>query len=403
MRNTKWLSRMLTLLLVATLLTVGAAPFAPAQDEKSVKDKVALLEKQLKELEAVVKALSIELQKLTQAGTGEIENIRPRLFAVEQLSKDLSFDLKKMGGRVSVVQSSVEKLSELPQQVLDLRYSVGEMASRMKANELAIGQLRDQLEKLAGLQALVVNLQGTVGMLSNRMDATEKGLAGLTERVGRLHALEPITKGLQETTANLSVRVGRIEEMLVRHTQHLEQMQSLPGAVVQLQTTVSDIANRTSNLEARLSRLQDITAQLQTLQPVVAALQEMVSKLAGRIDAGEARTAELGKTSDELTGRITRLSEAISQIVVEVQATRVRLNEVQERVARITGQPVGEMPDVKALVDQAVKERVQNLAAQLAQAKKDAAEAKAAAEGANSLALIGLVAGLAGILIGFLF
>lgn len=402
MRNTKWLSRVLTFLLVAMLLTVGAAPFAPAQDEKSVKDKVAQLEKQLKELEAVVKSLSIELQKLTNAGTGEIENIRPRLFATEQLAKDLSFDLKKAGGRISMLEGSVQKLSELPQQVMDLKYSVGEMASRMKANELAIGQLRDQMEKLAGLQALVINLQGTVGILSNRMDATEKGLAGLTDRVGRLQALEPIVKGLQETAANLSVRTGRIEEMLVKHTQQLEQMQSFPGAVVQLQTTVADIANRTSNLEGRLSRLQDITAQLQMLQPVVAGLQELVSKLAGRLDAGEARSFELGKSADELMGRISKLYEKIEQIVVEVQSTRVKLNEVQDRVAKMTGQPT-EMPDFKVLVEQTVKEKTQNLQAQLAQAKKDAAEAKSAAEGANSLALIGLVAGLAGILIGFLF
>jgi DNA repair ATPase RecN len=199
---------MLTLLLVAMLLAVGATPLASAQDDKSVKDKVAQLEKQLKELEAVVKSLSIELQKLTQAGTGEIENIRPRLFAVEQLAKDLSFDLKKLSGRISNLEGQVEQLAELPQQVSDLKYSVGELASRMKANELAIGQLRDQLEKLAGIQALVINLQGTVGTLSNRVEVVEKGLAALTDQVGKLQALTPLVKGLQDTTANLSVRVG---------------------------------------------------------------------------------------------------------------------------------------------------------------------------------------------------
>jgi hypothetical protein len=62
-----------------------------------------------------------------------------------------------------------------------------------------------------------------------------------------------------------------------------------------------------------------------------------------------------------------------------------------------------EIPDVKALVQQAVAEKTKELQAQLAQAKKEAQDAKAAVEGANSLALIALVAGLAGVLIGFLF
>lgn len=390
MQNTKWFGRILTLLLVAMLLTIGTAPLVPAQDEsKSVKDKVAQLEKQLKDLEAVVKSLSIELQKLTQAGTGEIENIRPRLFAVEQLAKDLSFDLKKLGGRTSNLEDTVDKLSELPQQVMDLKYSVGEMASRMKANELAIGQLRDQIEKLAGMQALVINLQGTVGVLSNRMDSTEKGLAALTDHVGKLQALMPLVKGLQDTTANLSVRVGRIEETLVKHSQQLEQLSGLPGIVVTIQATVGELASRTSSLEGHFARLQD----------VVSALQEMTSKLSGRLDVSETR-------DDELLQKFNRIGDALGKLLIDIEATKIKMNELQDRVAKLSGQPAGPTEptvDIKVMVEQTIAEKVKNLQTMVAQAKQEAKDAKAAVEGANSLALIALVAGLAGILVGFLF
>ncbi|MCS7197391.1 MAG: hypothetical protein NZ930_01685 [Candidatus Bipolaricaulota bacterium] len=387
MRNRTWFGRIVTFLLVAMLLAVGAT--GSAQDDKSVKDKVAQLEKQLKELEAVVKSLSIELQKLTQAGTGEIENIRPRLFAVEQLAKDLSFDLKKLSGRISTVEGMVEKLAELPQQVADLRYSVGEIASRTKANELAISQLRDQLEKLAGMQALVINLQGTVGALSNRVETIEKGLAALTDQVGKLQALVPLVNGLQDTTANLSVRVGRIEETLVKHSQQLEQLSSVPGVVVTIQSSVGELASRISSLEGNFARLQDIVTRLQ----------EMVSKLSGRLDAAEARDEETAK-------KLGQLTDGFSKILIDIESLKLKINELQDRIARLGAlqpSPPVEIPDVKALVQQAVAEKTKELQAQVAQAKKEAQEAKAAVEGANSLALIALVAGLAGVLIGFLF
>lgn len=385
MQNRKWFGRILTVLLVAMLLVVGTT--GSAQDDKSVKDKVAQLEKQLKELEAVVKSLSIELQKLTQAGTGEIENIRPRLFAVEQLAKDLSFDLKKLGGRISNLEGTVEQLAELPQQVMDLKYSVGELASRMKANELAIGQLRDQLEKLAGMQALVINLQGSVGVLTNRVESAEKGLAALTDQVGKLQALTPLVKGLQDTTANLSVRVGRIEETLVKHSQQLEQMSSIPGVVVTIQSSVGELASRVSSLEGNFARLHDI----------VAMLQEMVNKFSGRLDAAEARDEETAK-------KFSTLMDGFSKLLIDVESIKIKINELQDRIAKLGApQPAPEMPDVKALVQQTVAEKTKDLQSQLAQAKKEAQDAKAAVEGANSLALIALVAGLAGVLIGFLF
>lgn len=383
MQNRKWFGRILTVLLVAMLLVVGTT--GSAQDDKSVKDKVAQLEKQLKELEAVVKSLSIELQKLTQAGTGEIENIRPRLFAVEQLAKDLSFDLKKLGGRISNLEGTVEQLAGLPQQVMDLKYSVGELASRMKANELAIGQLRDQLEKLAGMQALVINLQGSVGVLTNRVESAEKGLAALTDQVGKLQALTPLVKGLQDTTANLSVRVGRIEETLVKHSQQLEQMSSIPGVVVTIQSSVGELASRVSSLEGNFARLHDI----------VAMLQEMANKLSGRLDAAEARDEETAK-------KFSTLMDGFSKLLIDVESIKIKINELQDRIAKL-GAPAPEMPDVKALVQQTVAEKTKDLQSQLAQAKKEAQDAKAAVEGANSLALIALVAGLAGVLIGFLF
>jgi chromosome segregation ATPase len=204
--------------------------------------------------------------------------------------------------------------------------------------------------------------------------------------VGKLQALTPLVKGLQDTTANLSVRVGRIEETLVKHTQQLEQLSGLPGVVVNVQNSVGELASRTSSLEGNFARLNDIVAQLQ----------DMVSKLSGRLDAAEARDEDMAK-------KFSQLTDGFSKLLIDVESLKIKINELQDRIAKLGAPQPVEIPDVKALVQQAVAEKTKELQAQLAQAKKEAQDAKAAVEGANSLALIALVAGLAGVLIGFLF
>jgi chromosome segregation ATPase len=122
----------------------------------------------------------------------------------------------------------------------------------------------------------------------------------------------------------------------------------------------------------------------------------MVSKLSGRLDAAEAR-------SDDMAKKFSQLTDGFSKLLIDVESLKIKINELQDRIARLGAPQPVEIPDVKALVQQAVAEKTKELQAQLAQAKKEAQDAKAAVEGANSLALIALVAGLAGVLIGFLF
>jgi chromosome segregation ATPase len=122
----------------------------------------------------------------------------------------------------------------------------------------------------------------------------------------------------------------------------------------------------------------------------------MVSKLSGRLDAAEAR-------SDDMAKKFSQLTDGFSKLLIDVESLKIKINELQDRIAKLGAPQPVEIPDVKALVQQAVAEKTKELQAQLAQAKKEAQDAKAAVEGANSLALIALVAGLAGVLIGFLF
>jgi len=351
--------------LLATLLTVVFV--AAAKAEEDVEKKVAELEAKVKGLENLLKTLSLQLQEATEAFKTEMVNVGPRLFAIEKLSKDLSFDLKKNESRLMTLEETVGKLAELVPKVASLQENVKELAGRVKNTELGLSKLAEAVDKLGGLQNLVVGLHQTVGGLQSRLEADEKKMADLQA-------------SMQSSVAELTARLEKAEMGIGKLGSTVDPLKDIPSVLMALQNNVGGLTNRIERAEVRVSRVVDITEQLSGLQPVVAKLQERVEEIEKRI--GVAPDTELAK-------KVQKLQEALGTILADLEATKMKLAEVETKV----------MPDLAAIE----KEIEEGVAAATKALEKRLKEAESKAAAANNLALLGLLAGIAGIVLRFVF
>lgn len=449
--------------LCALLLLVPTQ--AQSEDNASVNSKIEKLSSEINDLESVMKSLSTEIQKLGSFSRGD-ESWYPRILAAEALSKDLITDLKQTNMRLVQLESSQKKLSKLPvdlknsvgalsnrtktneqaltqlqdsmekilqsqNQAMLLQNNMGVLEQRvalLESNTNSNIQLRAQTEQF--FKALQEQTDKRYNSFQSGIKASFKTLQDQNEKsyknlqtqfksyqedlTTRLNTVDTQIKHLQDSVAALALRQEKGE-----------------SAILETRTFVSEFSTRTEQVESRISKLQDLVTQISGLQPIVASLQDQIHRLDAKIEqqlssgqpanvlqsqyntvqtqvadlrerlaALQNKIETMGTTLNQGSvpeKRLERLQEAIGQVLIETQANKIQINQLEARVNTITGTgPVTSQPSatVTTLSDDAEQ--------RLKQAEEIAQDAKASVELANTLSLIALLAGIAGIVVGLI-
>ena len=94
--------------------------------------------------------------------------------------------------------------------------------------------------------------------------------------------------------------------------------------------------------------------------------------------------------------RLERLQEAIGQVLIETQANKIQINQVEAKVNTLAGtSPATSVPSTTATTLDELEQR-------LKQAEQIAKDAKASVDLTNTISLIALLAGIAGIIVGLI-
>ncbi|MCR4403888.1 MAG: hypothetical protein NUW06_01085 [Candidatus Acetothermia bacterium] len=369
------LRRSLLLLLLLALVGGSLSVATQAQDDSTLKSKVAQLQDTMKALESTVRALSVEVLKLSEDFDKGVADLQPRVLTLERLYKELQFNYKKFEGTISELQAVTAKLSE---DVGDLRESFGSLSST------------------------VITLQNTVGGMTARLEKSEGRLGILAEQVQDLSELKPVVVALGQTVSDLAGTVPVLQKAVADLS---NAQSSLQPAVVSLQGTVGDLYIRVKLYEDRLLELSETVRTLSGLPAVLNNLQDVVGKLLVRADQSEAGIKNLEvyvhqMNIEDLYGSIEKLKEKLGSVLMEVESTRMKVQELQKPidVQAIKSEIVS---SVKAEVEPSVV-AVQQAAAKIDTMQRQLDENAKKINAANTMALLALLVGLAAVVMPFM-
>jgi chromosome segregation ATPase len=385
MHKVQTYKRMALALLLVALLSLLSLSSALADEDKSVKEKITQLEAMIDDLESIVKSLTLQVQRVSEGVVSDLESFRPRLFTVEKLLKDNTFEIRKLSGTVAQLTESVQVLSELPEQVAYLKASVAELnaqlaesvqalSHRIGSNELALSKLQESVER-----ALIVteDFKANLGTLFTRLDGVEGKLAGLQEHSGILQTgLERLAAQLDSGIGTLAVRLEELEARLGGLRDALAQVESLKQMFSQLQVNQAELAARQEKTEAQLAQLRDRLQQLTIKKKEEPGLQELQAK-------------------------VERLTNKIAAVLIEVEQSRMAISELEQSLAgmkeEIKGEVLAALPPLPRVPSaEEIRLQVEEIAAQ--QLKR----AQARADAAQGLAIVALLAGMAAIAVSLL-
>jgi chromosome segregation ATPase len=407
----------LAVLLVA-LLSLATLSSAFADEDKGVQEKLAQLESTIDGLESLVKSLTLQVQRVSSEAISELEDFRPRIFTVEKITKDNTYEIKKMSGTVAALAEQVDTLSGLPEQVASLREHLGELSeklgssvqalsNRIGANELGIAKLQETVENAI---VLTNTFQENLGRIFSQLDAArsereqfQSFIAGMqTGLEGLANQLDSNTRSLQAGLEGFAVRIDNLEGQL-------DQVSSLASTVGELQMKFAQLDARAEKFEARLAQLRDLMQRLQNIQPKIAEVAETVQQLSSQVQVNSRQIqennrqiqqieAQLGPDTN-LSERVDRLSTKMAEIVMQLQATQRSVEDLQMSMESLADQVKSEvmasLPRVPSTEE--IRLQVEEIAAQ--QMK----QAQAQAGAAQGLAIVALLAGAAAIAVALLF
>jgi len=400
MRNLQTFKRTALALLLVALLSLLSLSSALADEDKSVKEKLAQLEATIDDLESLVKSLTIQVQRVSEGVVSDLENFRPRLFTIEKLTKDNTFELKKLSGTVAELSDQVEALSELPGEVANLKASVAELnsqlststealSSRIGANELAISKLQDSIER-----TLIVteDFKQNLGSIFGRLAAAEGKLEQLQEHTGALQVgLEGLAAHVDSSIGSLGTRLEDLEAQIEALRDALAQVKSLSEMVSQHQAQMAELFAHRERMGAHMARLKDM---LQQLTEQTNFNSQQLEEHAARLDAIE---AQLGQPDGDLQERVDRLADKIAEVLIEVETTRQQMTELQQALATLKDEVKREvLAAVRVPSAEEIRLQVEEIAA------KQIKQAKARADAAQGLAVVALLAGMAAIAVALL-
>ncbi|OGF54782.1 MAG: hypothetical protein A2Z21_09005 [Candidatus Fraserbacteria bacterium RBG_16_55_9] len=369
MRTSQTFKRTALALLLMALLSLFSLSSAMADEDKSVQEKIQQLQAMVNDLEAVVKSLTLQVQKVSETAISDLENFRPRLFTMENLTKDNTFEIKKLSGTVAKLSEMVEALSELPDQVAHLKSyvsdldanlssSVEALSNRMGAIELAVSKLQEGVEQSI---TLTNAFQENLGKLFSRLDADENILGALHGGIGSLAAR---LDDLEGRTATLSSAVAQVD--------------SLSGMFSQFQVNLAEVAARQDKSETRWAQLKDMLDQLQ-----MDFMQLKQSKGDGTTPA----------TDTTLAARVDRLATRLSEVLTLVESNQKTVVDLQQSFTKMKDQLkieiLASIPNLPT--EDTIRITIEEIAA------KQIKEAQARADAAQGLAVVALLASMAAI------
>ena len=365
MRMSQSFKRTALALLLTALLSLFSLSSASADTDKSVQEKIQQLQSMINDLEAVVKSLTLQVQKVSETAISDLENFRPRLFTVENLTKDNTFEIKKLSGTVAKLSEIVDMLSGLPDEVAQLKSylhevdanlssSVEALSNRMGAIELAVSKLQDGVEQAV---TLTNAFQDNLGRILNRLDADENILGALHGGIG-----------------SLAARLDDLEGQTAKLESAITQVDSLSGMFSQFQVNLAEIAARQDKVEARWAQLKDMVDQLQ--MDVMQLKQSKGDQTGGKPDGSLADTVE-------------RLASKLSEVLMQVESNQQALVSMQKTVTDLTVKVSATLTRDQIIV-------IAKQSAEEASAKQ-IKEALARADAAQGLAIVALLASMAAI------
>lgn len=369
------LRRSLLLLLLLGLVGGSLSVATLAQEDSTLKGQIAQLQGTARALESTVRALSVEVLKLSEDFDKGVADLQPRVLTLERLYKELQFNYKKFEGTISELQATTAGLSE---------------------------DMADLKESFGSLSGTVITLQKSVGGMTERLEKSEGRLGILTEKVEELAQLKPAVAALGETVSELAMTVPVLQKAVA----DLSNAQSnLQPAVVSLQGTVGDLYTRVKLHEDRLFELAETVKALSGLPAVLNNLQDVVGKLLVRADQSEAGMRNLEvyvrqMNVEDLYASIERLKEKLGGVLMEVESTRVKLQELQKPVdvEAIKSEIV---TSVRAEVEPSVA-AVQQAAGRIETMQRQLDENAKKINATNTMALLALLVGLAAIVMPFM-
>jgi chromosome segregation ATPase len=323
---------------VLFLLLALSISFVASAGEHDLKEKLAQLEKQVQELENLILGVRDSFEK-------EIVELKPQLFAIEEIVKELSFDFKKNKGLIAVLSDKVGELTKLQPVVLTLQGSVGKLSERL---EVAEGK--------------IASLQDTLMGISDRLSANE------------LRVVE-----LQDGVSLIMGRLGEVEAVI-------EEMRS----------TVGKLVITADHHKITLSKLHKVISRLTELEPIVESLQAEVERSKAQLSHLWETVRKLEEQPKVFEKELASIKEAIGNLLIATESNRIKLNQLQEALAKLKPQIWEEaLAELKAKH----QEDVTTLTTQIEELNKklESTEKKAAA--ANNLAIFALLAGLAGVVV----
>lgn len=364
----------LALLLLALLSLFSLSSAVLADEDKSVQEKLKQLEAMIDDLESVVKSLTLQVQKVSETAVADLENFRPRLFTIENLTKDNTFEIKKISGTVAKLSETVDMLSTLPGQVEKLRAylkevdanlssSIEALANRMGAIELAVSKLQDGVERAI---TLTNAFQENLGRIFNQLDATDS----------RLGAVENFLGALNSSVGSLAARLDDLDSRTAQLHSAITQVESLSAMFSQVQVNLAELAARQDKAEVRWAQLKDMVDRLEM----------QVMQLKG--------DQTVTPTPDgTLVERVTRLENKLSEMVMLLESNQKTVADLQQSFTRVREQIkveiLASLPKIPSAQDITII--VEEIAA------KQIKEAQARADAAQGLAIVALLAGMAAI------
>ncbi len=368
----------LALLLLALLSLFSLSSAVLADEDKSVQEKLKQLEAMIDDLESVVKSLTLQVQKVSETAVADLENFRPRLFTIENLTKDNTFEIKKISGTVAKLSETVDMLSALPGQVEQLRAylkevdanlssSIEALANRMGAIELAVSKLQDGVERAT---TLTNAFQENLGRIFNQLDATDS----------RLGAVENFLGALNSSVGSLAARLDDLDSRTAQLQSAITQVESLSAMFSQVQVNLAELAARQDKAEARWAQLKDMVDRLE--------MQVMQLKT-----APAPAPTPTPQPDSALAERVTRLENKLSEMVMLLESNQKTVADLQQSFSKVKEQIkveiLASLPKIPTAQDITIM--VEEIAA------KQIKEAQARADAAQGLAIVALLAGMAAI------
>jgi chromosome segregation ATPase len=451
MRTVQTFKRIALAFLLVTLLGFTTLSSAFADETDVLKEKLAQLEQNLAGLEALVKTLTLQVQKVSEEAIGDLENFRPRLFTIEKVTKDNTFEIKKLSGTVAQLAETVDRLSDLPEKVKYLKESIAELndalqgnvqtlSNRIATNELSIAKLQEAVERAV----VVVNtFQENLGTIFGQLDQAaqdreqlrgviaglQAGLEGLaakhdSDARGLQTGLESLSARVDSSIGTLAARLDDLEARISAMQDQLAQVESLQAAVSDFQTKLAQLDARAGKFEARLAQLQDMMERMKALHPKVQELAQALKQLDNQIKVNSRQLEEqakqiqdnaarldqleaiIGRPDANLQRRVEKLEGKLQELVTMMAASQQAVEELRQSFAamreELKSEILASLPRVPSAEE--IQLQIEEVAAQQVQAAQEKAKrAQAQAAAAQGLAIVALLAGMAGIAAAFLF